>query len=229
MPTAISISTSRAISLSIRTTLCARTESQLHVEGPRRPCGPRGFDAEGDRVYRNRGDGTFEDATSTWGFDRVAPQYGLGVLIRDFDGDGSADVFVANDSCANFLFVRRGNRFDDVALESGVAYSEDGRSMAGMGVDSTDLNGDGLPDLVVTNFSDQPNSVFLSTGKGRWPRVLATFRDVARVVADGRVGAAFADFDLDGDDDISSSPTGTCTRRPIFPEPTRLPVNANSS
>jgi enediyne biosynthesis protein E4 len=165
-------------------------------------CGPRGFAAQADRAYRNRGDGTFEDATSAWGFDRATPQYGLGVLIRDFDGDGAVDVFVANDSCANFLFVRRGSGFEEVALESGVAYSEDGRSMAGMGVDAADLNRDGLPDLVVTNFSDQPNSVFLSTGKGRW---LESSRLTGMSLASWPMvawGAAFADFDRDGDDDL---------------------------
>jgi hypothetical protein len=131
-------------------------------------CGPRGLPPEPDVAYRNEGGGKFSDATAAWGFDETEPQYGLGVLIGDLNGDGKPDVFVANDSSPNHLFENEGGKFVDRALERGVAYSEDGREMAGMGVDAFDLNGDGVPDIVVTNFSDQPNSVFLSQGGNRW-------------------------------------------------------------
>jgi enediyne biosynthesis protein E4 len=131
-------------------------------------CGPRGLPAEPDVVYRNEGNGAFTDATAAWGFDQAEPQYGLGVVIGDFSGDGRPDVFVANDSSPNHLFENEGGKFADRALERGVAYSEDGREMAGMGVDAHDLNEDGIPDFVVTNFSDQPTSVYLSQGAGRW-------------------------------------------------------------
>ena len=165
-------------------------------------CGPRGLPAEADRAFRNQGDGTFEDATAAWGFDKAEAQYGLGVLARDFNGDGKVDVFVANDSCANFLFINNGSTFDEVALESGVAYSEDGKEMAGMGVDASDLNGDGLPDIIVTNFSDQPNSIFLSQSRGRW---LESSRSTGVALPSYPMlswGVAFADMDCDGREDF---------------------------
>jgi hypothetical protein len=160
-------------------------------------CGPRGLPATPDVAFRNKGDGTFEDATAAWGFDQVEPQYGLGVVMADFTGDGKTDVFVANDSSPNHLFESEGAKFVERALERGVAYSEDGREMAGMGVDAFDLNGDSVQDLVVTNFSDQTNSVFLSRG-GRW---LESSRAVNVALASYPMlswGIGIQDFDDDG-------------------------------
>ncbi|HYC76916.1 MAG TPA: VCBS repeat-containing protein, partial [Planctomycetota bacterium] len=132
-------------------------------------CGPRGLPPEPDVVLRNDGDGGFTDVTTAWGFDRAAPQYGLGVLVDDFDRDGRPDVFVANDSGPSFLWWNRGGTsFVEGGFEAGVAYGEDGGETAGMGVDSADLNGDGVPDLVVTNFEAQPNSLFISRGERLW-------------------------------------------------------------
>lgn len=167
-------------------------------------CGPRGLPALHDVVYRNEGNGTFTDVTAAWGFDRADPQYGLGVVITDLTGDGKPDVFVANDSSPNHLFENDGGTFIDRALERGVAYSEDGREMAGMGVDVQDLNGDALPDIVVTNFSDQTNSVYLSKGPepGRW---FESSRSAGVALASYPMvswGVGIQDFDDDGRPDI---------------------------
>jgi enediyne biosynthesis protein E4 len=165
-------------------------------------CGPRGLPPQADVAWRNDGDGTFTDATADWGFDQAEPQYGLGVVIGDLTGDGRPDVFVANDSSPNHLFENDGGKFVDRALERGVAYSEDGREMAGMGVDAHDWNRDGIPEIVVTNFSDQPNSVFVSQGPGRW---FESSRPTGVALASYPMlswGVGIQDFDDDGFADI---------------------------
>jgi hypothetical protein len=165
-------------------------------------CGPRGLPPEPDLVYRNEGDGTFTDVTAAWGFDRTEPQYGLGVVIGDLTGDGRPDVFVANDSSPNHLFENEGGTFAERALARGVAYSEDGREMAGMGVDALDLNGDGIPEIVVTNFSDQATSVFASEGPGHWfesSRTANVARDSYPMLS---WGVGIQDFDNDAWADI---------------------------
>jgi hypothetical protein len=161
-------------------------------------CGPRGLPPEPDLVFRNEGDGTFTDATAAWGFDQAEPQYGLGVLIGDLNGDGRPDVFVANDSSPNHLFENDGGRFVDRALERGVAFSEDGRELAGMGVDAHDLNDDRVPDIVVTNFSDQTTSVFMSQGKGRWFESSRAANVALASYPMLKWGVGIQDFDDDG-------------------------------
>ncbi|MFN0057250.1 MAG: CRTAC1 family protein [Planctomycetota bacterium] len=125
-------------------------------------CGPRGFKAEPDRVYRNRGDGTFDDVSAAWGFDSVPAQFGLGVIIGDFAGDSLPDVYVANDSSPSFLFVHRGDRFEEIGYVAGVSVSEDGQEQAGMGVDSADIDGDRRMDLVKTNFEGERNNLYFN-------------------------------------------------------------------
>lgn len=130
------------------------------------PCGPRGFTPTADRVFANRGDGTFEDVALAWGFGSASPQFGLGVLIADLVGDHRPDVFVANDASPNFLFENRGDRFAEIAFVAGVAYNENGEEQACMGIDSADLDANGHLDLVVTNFEQEMNNAFLNNGAG---------------------------------------------------------------
>jgi hypothetical protein len=96
-------------------------------------CGPEGLTPQSDRFLRNEA-GAWVDATKEFGFGDVAPSFGLGVLAADFDGDGHTDVYVANDSMPNFLFWKRGSRFEEDGLMSGAAVSGDGREQAGMGL-----------------------------------------------------------------------------------------------
>jgi hypothetical protein len=123
-------------------------------------CGPKKLTGEQDVLYRNRGDGTFEDVTLRAGITDPG-HYGFGVVFSDFNDDGWPDIYVANDSVPNLLFQNRGDgTFAETGLLSGAALSGDGRPQAGMGVDAGDVNGDGLPDLVVTNFSHDHNTLY---------------------------------------------------------------------
>jgi hypothetical protein len=165
-------------------------------------CGPQAYNGLPDRFYRNQGDGTFEDATQTAGFGgAVGP--GLGVVFGDIDNDLWPDLYVANDAKPNFLFHNLGNgTFEDLSLLSGTALSGTGRAEAGMGVDMDDYDGDGLMDIVVTNFELETNGLYRNLGAG-------TFSDnrfIAQIAEPSlnflAFGVDFADFDQDGDLDL---------------------------
>ncbi len=128
--------------------------------GRRVMCGPRGLKGERDHLFRNNGDGTFADVSVKAGVADAAGLYGFGVAWFDSNDDGRLDLFVANDSTPNYLYLNRGDgSFEDVSLESGTALNEDGREQAGMGVAVGDYDGDGRDDLHVTNFSDDLNTL----------------------------------------------------------------------
>ena len=123
-------------------------------------CGPKRLTGDPDVLYHNNGDGTFSDATARTGV-KDPGYYGFGVVFTDLNDDGWPDIYVANDSVPNLLFRNRGNgTFVEEGLVSGAAMSGDGRAQAGMGVDAGDYNGDGLPDLIVTNFSHDYNTLY---------------------------------------------------------------------
>jgi hypothetical protein len=165
-------------------------------------CGPRGLKGARDRLYHNNGDGTFTDVTDKLGIDPDS-YYGLGVLWLDYNKDGCLDLYVANDSSPSLLY--RSNckgGFTEVGAEAGVAYSSDGREQAGMGIDTADYDGDGWPDIVKTNFSDDSNNLYHNDRNGE-------FTDQAGAAGIGSIsipylgfGAKFLDFDNDGWPDL---------------------------
>ncbi len=127
-------------------------------------CTPQVYSAAPDTFYRNEGKGRFVDATREAGILDTGGK-GLGVVPLDFDGDGDIDLHVANDSTPNQMWRNEGGgRFKEVGLLAGIAYSEDGRSEAGMGTDAGDFDNDGRLDLLVTNLDYETNSVLRNTG-----------------------------------------------------------------
>jgi len=162
-------------------------------------CGPWGMPGEGDYLFHNRGDGTFEDVSKKAGMDDPQNRYGLGAIWADYDNDGWPDLFLANDAGPNFLYHNRHDgTFDEVGMLSGVALGNDGQELGSMGVDFADYDHDGKLDLFVTNYTDQVDNLYRNLGSGAfsdmaWPAKLGqpSFRYV-------KWGTGFVDFDNDG-------------------------------
>ena len=180
-------------------------------------CGPQGFGGGTNILYRNNGDGSFEDVSEDAGIVnprgladpsftktnwRPVGSYGMGAVAADFNNDGWPDIYVACDTAPSLLY--RNNRdgtFSEIGVAAGCAFNEDGAAMAGMGVGVADYDGDGWLDIVRTNFSDQVTTLYQNNGDG-------TFYDASLQVGLGvntkylGFGAGFLDFDNDGWKDI---------------------------
>jgi hypothetical protein len=125
--------------------------------------------------------------------------HGFGVVTADLNNDGLIDIYVANDMNPNFLFLNRGDgTFDDVSEISGAAYDINGMAQSGMGVDAEDVDGDGLPDLFVTNFTNEYCTLYLNYGKGVFYDSTAFFGLASDSMPWVKWGCALADFDNDG-------------------------------
>ncbi len=161
-------------------------------------CGPNGLPGEVDALYRNRGDGTFEDVTREAGI--YDPEgKGLGVTFVDVDTDSDADIYVTNDSTPNYLFRNDGRgKFEDVALLAGVALSMYGKAQAGMGADAGDFDSDGLPDLVVTTFQGDYNALRRNEGFGLFTDVSDAMGLTAPSFEKLGWGVRFVDVNWDG-------------------------------
>jgi hypothetical protein len=162
-------------------------------------CGPRGLKGAGDHLFRNSGDGTFTEVSEKAGVADPLGAYGFGVAFFDFDDDGLLDLFVANDSCPNYLYRNRGDgTFEDVSLASGAALNNLGLEQAHMGVAVGDYDRDGRDDLHVTNFADDTNILYHNDGSG-------LFSDLTYASGVGGPtlpflgwGTHFMDYDNDG-------------------------------
>jgi hypothetical protein len=165
-------------------------------------CTPESYKGASVRLWHNRGDGTFEDATKKSGVWEPTSKT-LGIAILDYDNDGWPDLLFSNDTQPNKLYRNNGNgTFTEKAVVAGVAFSEDGVARAGMGVDAADYDRSGMASILITNFSNQMLSLYHNEGKG-------LFVDEAPRSEVGRnslltlgFGCFFFDYDLDGWPDI---------------------------
>jgi hypothetical protein len=161
-------------------------------------CGPRSYKPLPDRLYRNRGDGTFADVTAEA---LVSSEYGsaLGVIAADVNGDGWADIYVANDGEPNILWTnQRNGRFRNTALLAGVALNSVGSAEGSMGVDAGDFDNDGDEDIFVTNLVGETNTLYVNEGSGLFEdRSARVGLGVPSLPYTG-FGTAWFDFDNDG-------------------------------
>ena len=168
-------------------------------------CHPNKYDGAPDSLFINRGGDRFEDISRKTGIavsGRILSK-GLGVLPTDYDGDGDMDIIVANDSVPNFLWRNLGDgRFEDAALEAGLALNTSGQSEACMGIDGGDVNGDGRQDYFLTNFSEETDSLFLGEGDGFFDDATLRSGLAQPTFLPLGFGTRLFDVDLDGDLDI---------------------------
>ncbi|MGH9730856.1 MAG: CRTAC1 family protein [Candidatus Acidiferrales bacterium] len=173
-----------------------------HGPGMRSYCHPDDYNGEAPALFHNNGDGTFTDVSKRSGVG-LKPGNGLGVVTFDYDNDGWQDIFIANDSMANFLFHNnRDGTFREVGYLAGVAVSADGLPEAGMGTDAADTTGKGRMDLIVTHLDSQLARLYQNMGDGTFDD--ATLRrglGYATFHMSG-FGARFMDYDNDGAPDI---------------------------
>ena len=165
-------------------------------------CGPRGLKGTQNILYRNNGDGTFTDVSKASGVTNPSGHYSMTASVIDYNDDGWPDILVVCDSTPSILYRNNKNgTFTDVAVERGVAYSEDGREQAGMGVAIADYNGDGSLDIVKTLFADDIPALYQNDGKGYYADVsmAAGLNVVSRYV---QWGAGLVDFDNDSWPDL---------------------------
>ena len=166
--------------------------------GGREYCGPGDYPPVPAKLYRNDRHGGFVDVTQKAGIN-AAFGNGLGVVAADFNGDGKADIFVANDKTPNQMWINKGDgTFEDQALLSGAAYDDEGKAHAGMGVSFADFDGDGDDDIFISNIRGEPHMLYVNLGRG-------LFQDAAKVWGLGHstvpftgFGAGWLDYDNDG-------------------------------
>jgi hypothetical protein len=172
-----------------------------HKEGHRSYCHPDYFQPISPLVFHNDGNGHFSEVSQKIGLSK--PGKGLGLAMADYDGDGHIDIVVANDSMFEFLYHNKGNgTFEEVGLASGIAADGDGRTYAGMGVDFSDYNNDGLPDLLITDLANQMYALYRNNGDGTFTYVTYD-SDLGRITRfHSGWGVRFVDYDNDGWKDL---------------------------
>jgi hypothetical protein len=177
-------------------------EHDCSTNGVRHYCYPKSYEPWPSRLYKNNGNGSFTDISASSGIGKYFGK-AFGVVATDINNDGLLDLFVANDSVSNFLYLNKGGgKFEEIGFQAGVAYSADGAARSGMGVDAIDFDGDGRQDLLVANISRERCSLYHNAGDN-------TFVDVAGPTGIGMAtvmntgwGSRFVDFDLDGRPDL---------------------------
>lgn len=199
--------------------LCERAVSSSERPDPDRRydyCMPNPLPALADHLFRNDG-GRFVDVTDEAGIVDTNGR-GLGVVAGDMDGDGKVDLFVANDTTANYLFRNLGEmRFEEVGMTAGVASNADGAFQAGMGTALGDLDGDGLPDLFVTNFYGESTTYYRNLGRGMFSDWTAAVGLAAASRFRLGFGVALLDVNNDGRLDLATACGHVIDSRPKYP------------
>jgi enediyne biosynthesis protein E4 len=162
-------------------------------------CGPMKLKGESDLFYRNDGNGSFVNVTRAAGLHEPEPRYGFTAVFEDFNQDGKPDIFVANDSTPNYLYLNNGKAgFEEAGLTSGLAFSADGRSQANMGVAVGDVDNDGDLDVLTTTFSEDYFPLFEQAERGVYEEVSARAGLVLATTPLLGWACGFADLDNDG-------------------------------
>jgi enediyne biosynthesis protein E4 len=163
-------------------------------------CVPRLFKPTPSRLFRNKGDGTFQDVSRESGI-ADHPGKSFGAVATDINNDGLMDLFVANDTMPNFLFVNKGGgKFEEIGLAAGVAYGEAGRPRSGMGVDAADYDGDGWQDLFVANIDHEFFSLYHNDQELIFTDQPGEIAPATHLLSGW--GLKFFDYDNDGDPDL---------------------------
>ncbi len=159
-------------------------------------CHPKNYPPLPNTLYRNNGDGTFTDVSIETGIHKYLGK-GMGAVIADYDADGFMDIFVANDNHPNFLFHNiGGKRFEEVALESGVAYSQSANAISGMGADFKDIDNDGRPDIWHTAVENESFPLYQNRGDGQFWEIT---NDSGLIPTRNMSGWSNGIFDFDND------------------------------
>jgi hypothetical protein len=173
------------------------------IMGVKVQCGPVGLAGETNMLFRNRGDGTFEEVSKKAGVSNPGGAYGMQPIWFDYNNDGWPDLFVANDAGANSLYRNKGDgTFEDVSFISGAALDEAGKERGSMGVDAADFDHDGQLDLFVTTFSSQPDALYRNRGVAGFADVESSAHLAQPTYTYVGWGTAFFDIDNDGWPDI---------------------------
>jgi hypothetical protein len=178
------------------------TAALCNMEGAPAYCSPNGFRGTSNILYRNNGDGTFTDVSAQSHISQYVGK-GMGVAFADFDDDGFTDIFVSNDTFQNFLLHNNGDgTFTDVALEAGVAFTGNGKTVAGMGADFRDLDNDGKPDIFHTAMFGDTFPLYRNLGGGQFEDVTGRTGLTALTSRFTAWGTGAFDFDNDGRKDL---------------------------
>src|SRR5581483_3662902 len=173
-----------------------------NARGQAEYCTPDVLDADTHRLYHNNGDGTFTDVTKPSGIGKQKG-HGLGVVWLDYDNDGRQDIFVANDLGIQFLWHNDGGgKFSNVSETAGCAFDYEGRHLAGMGIGLGDYDNSGRESLFVTNFSQQPNTLYKNLGNGLFQYVSMAANLALPHMKFLAFGCDFLDYDRDGWKDL---------------------------
>ena len=178
------------------------TDVNCTTKGLRAYCSPNSYAGMPNLLFHNNGDGTFTDVSESSGIMKQVGK-GMGVAFADYDQDGFTDIFITNDTFRNFLLHNNGDgTFSEVGILSGVAYNEDGKSIASMGVDFRDIDNDGLPDSFVTAMRGDTFPLFRNSGKGYFEDLTIPSKLGTTTKNLTAWGTGIYDFDNDGWKDI---------------------------